>query len=159
MRWQDRILELHRLRQETDCHAQSYEPNHSSQGSHSEPVHNYYILIETMENTINGLGRKVIPVMRLRNFLKIAQSERYRTMYYIMELYYFERWKMQEVSEHLQKSIKTIARRRHELIDLTIEELERGVFDYELVDDSAQSAQRSSEGNLVCPQPQGIKEV
>ena len=132
MRWQDRILDLHRLRQETDCHAQNYEANHSSEGTHSEPVANYYVLIETAENAINGLGRKVIPVLRLRNFLKIAQSERYRTMYYVMELYYFERWKMDAVAEHLQKSVKTVSRRRHELVDLTREELERGVFDYEL---------------------------
>lgn len=132
MRWQDKILELHTLRQETDCHAQSYEKTHSPEGTHSEPVMNYVVLIETAENTIDGLGRKVIPIMRLRNFLKIAQSERYRTMYYVMEMYYFERWKMERVSEHLRKSVKTIARRRHELVDLTIEELERGVFDYEL---------------------------
>ena len=132
MRWQDKILELHVLRQETDCHAQNYEQSHASEGTHSEPVHTYYILIESAVETINALGKKVIPVMRLRNFLKTANSERYRTMYYVMELYYFEQWKMEAVSEHLQKSIKTVARRRHELVDLTIEELERGVFDYEL---------------------------
>lgn len=132
MRWQDTALHLYTLRQECDCHAQSYEASHASQGTHSEPVLNYYVLIETAENALKGLSRKTIPVMRLRNFLKIAQSERYRTMYYIMELYYFERWKLPEVGEHLQKSVKTIARRRHELVDLTIEELEKGVLEYEL---------------------------
>ena len=132
MRWQDKILELHTLRQETDCHAQNYERSYASEGTHSEPVHSYYIMIENAVELINSLGRKCIPIMRLRNFLKTAQSERYRTMYYVMELYYFERWKMERVAEHLQKSVKTVARRRHELISLTIEELERGVFDYEL---------------------------
>ena len=136
MRWQDKILELHRLRQETDCHAQNYEASHAPQGTHSEPVGTYYAMIEAAEIEIDSLGRKVIPVLRLRNFIKIAQSERYRTMYYIMELYYFERWKMELVAEHLQKSVKTIARRRHELVDLTIEELEKGVFDYELASNS-----------------------
>ena len=142
MRWQDKILELHRLRQETDCHAQNYEASHAPQGTHSEPVGTYYAMIEAAEIEIDSLGRKVIPVLRLRNFIKIAQSERYRTMYYVMELYYFERWKMMLVAEHLQKSVKTIARRRHELVDLTIEELEKGVFDYELVGNS---------GNMYVP--------
>ena len=132
MRWQEASLALQALRQETDCHAQSYELSRASEGTHSEPVHSYYALIETAENTIKALARKTIPIMRLRNFLKISQSERYRTMYYVMELYYFEHWKVHEVSEHLQKSEKTIARRKHELVDLTIEELQKGVFDYEL---------------------------
>ena len=136
MRWQDRILELHRLRQETDCHAQNYESSHSPPGTHSEPVGTYYALIEAAEFEIDSLGRNVIPVIRLRDFLKIAQSELYRTMYYVMELYYFERWNMGAVAEHLRKSIKTVARRRHELVDLTIDELERGVFDYELASNS-----------------------
>lgn len=139
MRWQDVALHLYTLQQETDCHAQKYESSHSSEGTHSEPVLNYYVLIETAEKHLAGLSRKTIPVMRLRNFLKIAQSERYRTMYYIMELYYFERWKLHAVSEHLRKSLKTVARRKHELIDLTIEELERGVFDYELAGDTRDS--------------------
>ncbi|MBQ2616402.1 MAG: hypothetical protein IJF90_06045 [Synergistaceae bacterium] len=133
MRWQEAALTLFALRQETDCHAQSYEGSHASQGTHSEPVASYYALIETAENTIKALAVKTVPVMRLRNFLKIASSERYRTMYYIMELYYFERWKLPQVGEHLQKSVKTVARRKHELVDLTVEELQRGVFDYEIL--------------------------
>lgn len=132
MRWQEEALHLFTLRQETDCHAQKYETSHSSEGSHSEPVLNYYVLIETAERALAGLSRKTVPVMRLRNFLKIAQSERYRTMYYIMELYYFERWKLPQVGEHLNKSVKTVARRKHELVDLTVEELQKGVFDYEI---------------------------
>ena len=149
MRWQDKALELYTLRQETDCHAQNYELSHASEGTHSEPVHSYYTRIEAAELAINALGRKTIPIMRLRNFLKIAQSERYRTMYYVMELYYFERWKVHEVSEHLQKSEKTIARRRHELIDLTIEELERGVFDYELEYSNGNNPAASGSGSIV----------
>lgn len=125
MRWQDKILELHTLRQESDCHAQNYEPKHSPEGSHNEPVHNYYARIETLEKEIHELDNKCIPVMRLRNFLKIAQSERYRSMYYVMELYYFEKWKLDAVSEHLRKSRKTIARRRQELVALMIEEVDR----------------------------------
>lgn len=149
MRWKDKILELHRLRQETDCHAQNYEASHASEGTHSEPVHNWYITIEATEKCVASLGQKVIPVMRLRNFLKITQSERYRTMYYVMELYYFERWKLGAVSEHLQKSVKTIARRRHELVDLTIDELERGVFDYELEHSNGSDPDDRS-GGVMC---------
>lgn len=150
MRWQDKILELHSLRQETDCHAQNYEASHAPEGTHSEPVGTYYNMIEAAEIEIDSLGRKVIPVLRLRNFIKIAQSERYRTMYYVMELYYFERWKMELVAEHLQKSIKTIARRRHELVDLTIEELEKGVFDYELIgNDWSRTVSDSVDINIV----------
>lgn len=136
MRWQELLLELFTLRQETDCHAQSYEAIHAPEGTHSEPVASYYAKIEAAEKGIVSLGRDCIPIMRLRNFLKISQSERYRTMYSVMELFYFERWKLSDVSEHLRKSIKTIARRRHELVDLTREELERGVLEYEFRADS-----------------------
>ena len=125
-------MELQTLRQETDCHAQNYEAAHASEGTHSEPVASYYAKIEAAENLITRLSREVIPVLRLRNFLKNAYSERYRTMFLIMERRYFERQELAEIAQSLQKSLKTIARRRHELIDLTIEELERGVFDYEL---------------------------
>ena len=135
IRWQDKMLELHTLRHETDCHAQNYEAVHASEGTHSEPVASYYAKIEAAENACASLGRKVIPVMRLRQFLKNAHSERYIIMFQVMELKYFERLETNEVAYHLQKSIKTIARRRHELIDLTIEELERGIFDYELTGD------------------------
>lgn len=132
IRWQDILLDLYTLRQETDCHAQSYEASHASEGTHSEPPASYYMKVEGAENSLRELGRSVIPVMRLRNFLKNSASERYRTMFLIMELRYFEKWELHIIAEHLQKSLKTIARRKHELIDLTIEELERGVFDYEL---------------------------
>ena len=135
MRWQEAALTLYTLRSETDCHAQNYENSHASEGTHSEPVASYYSQIEAAENTLRALSRRTIPVMRLRNFLKIAQSERYRTMYYVMELYYFEHWNISQVGEHLQKSVKTVARRKHELVDLTIEELQKGVFDYELTGD------------------------
>lgn len=149
MRWQEAALALHDLRHETDCRAQSYEGIHASEGTHSEPVASYYALIEASENTLKHLAKKTIPVMRLRNFLKNSQDERYRVMYYVMELRYFEQWELKAVAEHLRKSTKTISRRRQELIDLTIDELERGVFDYEFGNNSAQGSQRRSSGNLV----------
>ena len=133
MRWQEEALHLQSLRQESDCHAQNYEASHASEGSHSEPVLNYYVLIETAERTLKGLLRKVAPIARLRGYLKISSSERYRTMYYIMEMYYFEKWKLEHVAEHLQKSPKTITRRKHELVNLTMEELQRGVLEYEIL--------------------------
>lgn len=131
-RWQQAILTLHVLRQETDCHAQNYEQSHASEGTHSEPVASYFGKIESAEQTIRWTSKTVVPVLRLRNFLKVAQSERYRTMYYVMELHYFELWNLRHVAEHLQKSVKTIRRRNYELVNLTIEELQRGVFEYEL---------------------------
>ena len=133
MRWQEAALNLSALRAETDCHAQNYETSHAAEGTHSEPVHSYYVLVETAENTLRGLAKKTVPIMRLRNFLKIAQDERYRTMYYIMEMFYFEHWKLYEVAEHFRKSVKTLARRKHELVALTIEELEKGVSESEYV--------------------------
>ncbi len=132
MRWQEESLKLATLRQESDCHAQNYEVSHASQGTHSEPVLNYVVLIETAERAVKGLLRKVAPVARLRNYLKISQSERYRIMYYIMEMYYFEKWKLEHVAEHLQKSVKTLARRKYELVNLTMEELQKGVLEYEI---------------------------
>ena len=130
--WQDRILELYTLRQETDCHAQNYEASHASQGTHSEPVASYYAKIEAAEFACDSLAVRVIPIMRLRNFLKNASSERYRVMHLVMELKYFEGFTLGYIAHQTHKSEKTISRRRYELIDLTIDELERGVFDYEL---------------------------
>jgi len=89
IRWQDKILELYILRQETDCHAQNYTANHSLQGTHSEPVASYYAKIEAAETACDSLGRRVIPIVRLRNSLKNSPSERCREMFAVIQLKYF----------------------------------------------------------------------
>ncbi len=123
MRLYQAIEELRRLRRETDCHAQNYEQSHGSAGTHSDPVANYAARINSLEAQIRDLQEHTRPVYAVRMRLKNSADDRYREMFYVMELYYFEHMKLVDVAIHLQKSVRTLSRRRQELAELVAREL------------------------------------
>ena len=124
MRIHDTEQMLSRLRGETDCHAQNYETVPPTEGGYSDPVAAYHAKVERLEQTLRKLQEETEPVQRVREFLKCSSDVRDSDMLFVLELYYFERMRMEEVALHLQRSVKTLTRRRQDLIGLVIFELE-----------------------------------
>ena len=125
MRLNECLLKLSDLRSQTDCHAQSYENIMQDTGTPNEPVYKYYIEIEKLELHIKTLIKRTKPLIELRNEIKNSQDERLIEIYYVMEMYYFEKWSMNDIAFHLQKSLKTLQRRRHELVELVIKAMKK----------------------------------
>lgn len=124
MRLNETVFSLKALRAETDCHAQNYEAPRSSAGTHSAPVESYNSRLEALEHSVARLRKEIEPVKNVRTFLELSNDERDIEMYCVMELYYFEKRKMEDVALHLQKSLSTLSRRRQELVGLVMREME-----------------------------------
>ena len=115
---------LKTLRAETDCHAQNYGRPSVSTGTHSDPVSVYHAKVEMLELRIAMLTRKIEPVQYVRDFLMRSHDVRDSDMFIVMDMYYFERMKLEEVAALMRKSPSTLARRRQELIGLVMREIE-----------------------------------
>ena len=125
MRIHDTKNLLAELSAQTDCHAQNYNRAPPTAGSHSDPVSQYHSRIDQLERTLTRLFEETAPVERVRDRLKGSHDERAGDMLFVMELYYFERMKLEDAALHLQKSVKTLLRRRQELTGLVVNELSR----------------------------------
>ena len=124
MRIREAELTLARLREETDCHAQNYNYCPQSAGGHSDPVAGYHAKVDRLERTLIRLREETAPIEKVRTFLLKSADERDSDMLFVLELFYFEKMRLEDVALHLQKSVKTIGRRRQELTGLVLYELE-----------------------------------
>ena len=124
MRMRETVQSLRELRQQSDCHAQRYEQSFSSEGTHSDPVAAYNAKLAHLEEQLVRQYSAICPVMAVRSVIKNSSNERYREMFYIMELFYFEHMTLTDVAIHLQKSVSTLSRRRQELTGLVINEMQ-----------------------------------
>ena len=126
MRLQELQLAIARQRAQLDVHAQSYEAQTATAGTHSDPVARLALRVMSMEEQLRRIERRVVPVLRLRNRLKNSGSEDERVRFYIMELYYFEGIDMVTVMLHLYKrSIGYMRRQKRKLLEQLVEEIEK----------------------------------
>ena len=103
MRIREAKAALKILRAENDCRAQNYDHPAASSGTHSDPVSTYHAKLEMLEHRIAMLTRKIEPVQYVRDFLRVSHDDREIDMLFVMDLYYFERRKLDEVALHLRK--------------------------------------------------------
>ena len=128
--YSDRLAKLHEarlalwhIRRQTDCHAQRYDSGLHSGGSPSDPPGNYTDNVMRLEKIISDLAAITDPLTAMLKFLSLSSEERDRTMHLICELHYQQGMTFQEIASDLQKSERTIYRRRDELVKLAIKEL------------------------------------
>ena len=101
-----------------DIMAQGYGTLRSPGGEISDPVSRRVEVIEHAQSIIRSLMRQTVPVNEVRCELKNADSEEAREMWLIMERYYFEHERLEWLSRDIGVSVRTLSRRKSELLRL-----------------------------------------
>ena len=111
--------ELYYVKRDYDMYSQRYGEQPSAG---SGPVDRVFLRVSrifTLENVLETLEFRVVPLLRLRNALKNSLFESDRVRFYIMEQHFFERIPLNEVMLHLGKnSIVYMRTQRRRLLNL-----------------------------------------
>ncbi|MBQ7154816.1 MAG: helix-turn-helix transcriptional regulator [Synergistaceae bacterium] len=103
-------------RADMDCQAQKYGGSRPSAGSYSDPVARRYAVIESTERAVHSLEERVMPVHEVYMSLKNSMNENEREMFLIMERVFMSHDSIEHVSADTGKSVRTLYRRKFDLI-------------------------------------------
>lgn len=115
-KYQSALEELAKIRELTDCKAQSYSQTPGKPSGHSDPTAMYVGRVLVCEEILNKYSQLVEPVMLLRNELKNAHNENERLMFAVLELHFFDGMTLKDLALHMQRSKKTITLLKKRLI-------------------------------------------
>ena len=108
------------LRAGSDVHAQNYQQRLNNSIASANPVASYVEKIQKLENHIIKLKRVTEPVTRLINDIEAAiinsDSNVMRDFNILLNSFYFGRCSLIEVAAIIEKSRKTLSKRRTALV-------------------------------------------
>lgn len=119
------MMEVSRLRDVGDIHAQSYEVNHGS-GGVSDPVASYVYRLMSVEHKLARLLRRIAVVDMLRGDLlagNVITNTSPKNLLLVLDMYYISGFTVSEVVRFLRWSRSIFYVRRNELVSLTGEYL------------------------------------
>ena len=128
--FQSRLSRLHSLYElllereaSAGCGGQNYGGGRPSTGTHSDPVACRYARLETLRNVISRAEKLILPACCVRNEVKNSGREDEREMFLILERHFIAGESIKAVSGALGKSLRTMHRRKNELIERTAERI------------------------------------
>lgn len=125
MRLMERLKELKVLRSMTDYRGQVWEEGKVQDGTHGDPVARYSDRIMELERQIRLLRRDIDPISSVRSRLKASEKEHERVMFFVLELHYFEGWRLSDVAFHLCRSRRWLLRLKHALVQEVMRESDK----------------------------------